>query len=1340
MPTPDVMSANVPAPVESENLLATGTVLLHQFMERAVARRPTAVAVDVPPGGGRPARIQVTYAELWRQSAVLAEKLQTHIGRECVVCILLPRDSALLYAAQLAVLRAGAAYSCIDTTFANARIHEILDDAEAVALLTDASGTARLSGALSRELPLLNVSELLRESTSSAPILRSPVWLTPSSLAYVVYTSGTTGRPKGVLIEHRAIANLVATDLSEFSLTVGDRVVQGSSAAYDSSVEEIWLSLASGATIVVMDDATARFGPDLIDWLRRERITAFCPPPTLLRATGCEDPEAALPDLKLLYVGGEALPQAVAEKWARGRRLVNGYGPTECSVTSLRGDIVPGESISIGRPVPGLFAWVLDESLSQVAAGQQGELCLGGIGLARGYWKDAALTAEKFIDHPNLGRLYRTGDLVHQDMAGCFFYDGRIDSQVKLRGHRIELAGIEALLAECADVRVAACHVQADGSVQTLVAFVVPEDAAHPPALDELKSALAARLPAHMVPSRFGLLTALPTTVGGKLNRAALPRLDAAGTRVRVQRVAPRDAIEALIERAVRDTLHLTDVVSVEDDFFRDLGGDSLSAALLITQLRADETTAWVTVRDIYEARSIAELAKRKPTTPDIDRVDQRAAASRQRGWPFLVTVAQAVWLLAMFVIVSAVSYLTTFELLPRLTSSVGMVSALLLAPILAAAGFLLYTPLSLGFAVLTKRVLIGQYRPQRAPIWGGYYLRHWIVQQTVRIVPWRSLEGTTFQHTALRALGARIGQRVHIHRGVDLRRGGWDLLDIGDDVTLNRSAALQLVELVDGDIVIAPVTLRAGSTIGIRASVGGHAVLEEGAFITALSSVANGARVPRFECWDGIPARPVGKSPAAPALPPQPPRAHGVSPAAHAVMMSGARTALALALLLPLELLTIAVCLSQEVSATEVWGWLYAPSVAWGPVFVGLTVVVVSVPLTLIFEMGVMRLLGRIPTGAINRWSPAYIRVWLKTDLVESAGRWLSGTVFWPYWLRGAGMKVGAGCEISTIIDVIPEHVEIGAQSFFADGIYLGGPAIHLGVVTLASTRIGANTFLGNHVVIPAGQHLPDDILLGVCTVADDTQIRRGSSWFGQPPFELPRREIVTVDRQLTHEPSMIRYANRVFWELLRFALPLTPLSVFVAWSGALHSIESTGLLFYLVIVPAVSFAAASFLCLFVIALKWLLLGRVSPGQHALWSCWSSRWDFLYVAWGQYAAPALSRLEGSLLLNWYLRAMGMHLGSRVMLGPGFSQVVDPDMICIEDDATVNAAYQAHTFEDRVLKIDYVYVRRRATVGSNAVLLYGADIGEDTYVAAHSVVMKRERLLPGRRYEGAPTR
>jgi non-ribosomal peptide synthetase-like protein len=277
---------------------------------------------------------------------------------------------------------------------------------------------------------------------------------------------------------------------------------------------------------------------------------------------------------------------------------------------------------------------------------------------------------------------------------------------------------------------------------------------------------------------------------------------------------------------------------------------------------------------------------------------------------------------------------------------------------------------------------------------------------------------------------------------------------------------------------------------------------------------------------------------------------------------------------------------------------------------------------------------------------------------------------------------------------------------------------------------------------VIAAGQRLPSDILIGISTVADDRLVRPGTSWFGHPPFELPQREIVSVDRSLTHEPSLIRVINRNFWEWLRFTLPIVPLIAVSLWTYGVQRaddlLDTPALL--LLGVPTVSFLTGAFLCLVILVMKWGLLGRVKEGIHPLWSCWASRWDFLYVAWGFIAGKPLSALEGTLLLPIYLRWIGVKIGKRVALGEGFAQIVDPDMLEFGDGATVNAMFQAHTFEDRVLKIGHVKVGAHSTLGDATVPLYGAVVGEHTTVAPHSVIMKHEHLLPGLRYEGAPTR
>ena len=1297
--------------------------------------------MDVPPGPAVGERSVVRYHELNVEAEALAARIGAYTKLDSLIAILLPRNSHRLYAAQLGVLKAGGAFTCIDISFPDSHIQAVLDDADAALLLTDDDGLLRISQSGLRVQHALNVAETgaATRLPDFAPVSKVAV---PENLCYVIYTSGTTGTPKGVMIEHRSVVNLVASDIEAFQLSPTDRVGQGSSAAYDSSIEEIWLAFAVGATLVVIDDHTGRMGPDLVGWLRHEKISVFCPPPTLLRTTGCLEPERELPDLRLLYVGGEALTDDLVDRWATGRRLVNGYGPTECTVTVVRGDVQPGHPVTIGRPVPGHTAWVLDADLKPMADGTQGELCLAGIGLARGYRNLPTLTMEKFPNHPSLGRIYRTGDLVSRDVDGQFTYFGRIDAQVKLRGYRVELEAVEAKLSMLPGVRESACTVQGQGAGQLLAAHIVPINADAPPDFASLKNALRLSLPSYMVPSRFGLIEALPRSVGGKVDRKKLPELSAvAGTETgepKREIILPSNATEALIVAAFGKALGTTEEISTADDFFIDLSGDSLSAVAVICSLREHAETASVTTRDLYLARTPERLSdrlmlvqRRQAVPTPIGRVPNGHTAH-----PLAITVAQTLWLLLQLITLSAISYAIAFELLPTLLSNFGPIVILLLEPPLALAGLLLYAICSIGLTVGLKWALIGRYESMRTPVWSGYYLRHWIVANAARTIPWNILAGTALYGSVLRALGANVGQRVHIHRGVNLQEGGWDLLTIGDDVTLACEARIGLVELYSGCLCFGPVTICNSATIDIRASVSGHTIIERGGYLTALSWLAIGERIPAGEMWNGVPAARTGEAPTAP-IPNASTPLHPVLYTVAQLAFAGVAQAVAT---IPLLIALFVTSIVFGLSAENITYWLSDPMWNFQSIVFMLAASVVWVPFGLILKAMAVRWFCRVRPAILHRWSLSYILVAHKTNEVESAGRWLSGTLFWPLWLRLSGMNIGTKCEISTIIGVIPECLSVGGESFFADGIYLNGAHIYCGTVTIKRTSLGRGTFLGNHVVIPGGAQLPEDLFVGVCTVANSKWSTPSTAWFGHPPMELPRREVVNSDRNLTHNPGMLRYTTRLFWETLRFALPCVPLSMACLWYWLMSVIAPDAGLVQraLLLAPAVTLGTILVQCSVVIALKWGLLGRAKAGQHPLWSCWCSRWDFLYVAWQFYAVRYLASLEGTLLLAMYLRAMGVRIGRRVVLGPGFVQVADPDMIIIEDNATVCANYQAHSFEDRVLKLAPVVVRRGATVGESAVVFYGAEIGEETWVTSNSVVMKNEFLGPNLVYGGCP--
>lgn len=1302
--------------------------LLHDIFYETAARFPDRVAVDVPPDpSDRPDRVLVTYRELARRADDLAAWLQPVAARDAVVAVLVPRESPDLYAAQLGAMAAGAAYTCLDAGFPDDHIRRILENAGPVAAVADEGGASRL-----RQLGFDRPIYVRGMTPPAAGGERSAARADSTSLAYVVFTSGTTGRPKGVAIEHRGAVNLVRANVGYFGLTPRDRVAQCSSASYDSSLEEAWLAFAVGATLVPLDDRAVRAGPDLVAWLRAERVTTLCPPPTLLRATGCADPARALPDLRLLYVGGEPLPRELADRWAAGRRMENGYGPTECTVTVVRGPVVVGESVTIGRPVVGHEAWVLDEDLNEVPDGTPGELCISGIGLARGYHRLPELTAAKFPTHPRFGRIYRTGDSVRRTESGALEHLGRLDGQVKVRGYRIELAAIEAALERCPGVRAAACRVQGDERDRRIAAHVVPDPVHGPPSVAALRAALERELPGYMVPSAFGFRDRLPTHAGGKLNRDALPVLAEAPAARGREVVAPGNDRQRAVVAAFAHALNLSEAISTDDDFFLHLGGDSIRAVVAVVRLRADGYAS-ATVRDLYQGRTAAGLADRLPETAAPAAVPS-VVETKGVGSPRTATAVQAVWLVLNLVAGSAVAAVAVTELLPFAWGELGPLGTLAAVPVASLLGVVVYAPAAVLSTAVMKWLLIGRYRAGRYPVWGGFYVRHWIVTHAAQLIPWALIEGTGFQAAALRALGAKVGRRVHLHRGVEVAAGGWDLLDLGDDVTVNQDARILPLEWTDRHLVFGPVVLADGATLEVRSGVSPDTVVGRNGCLSSLSWLPPGGRVGDGERWDGVPAGPAGAAEPPPALT----HPGELSPLAHGLL-----TVLGRCLRVQVPYSAAAACVLAARLAPDFgdrWAtWPTRAAWTWTEALVLALSIVAAVPLSLLVQGLMMRTLGRVRPGVYARLSWTAIRIGLKTGLTDSANRWLSGSVYWPGWLRLAGMRIGRGCEISTVIDAVPETVTVGAESFFADGVYLCGAVRRRGTVTVAETVVGRDTFLGNHAVLPAGVRWPDGLFVGVSTVADARRVEPDSAWFGHPPMELPRREVTAADRRLTHRPGALRFVNRLFWETLRFALPLALVPVAWGWYRAVAAAPVGPGVRSLIVAPAATLAALGWLVLAAVALKWGLIGRVRPGTHPLWSCWCSRWDFCYVAWGYLARPAVAALEGTLLLNAVLRLLGTTVGRGVVLGPGFSQVVDPDMIALGDGATVSADFQAHTFEDRVLKIDRLRVGVRATVGAHAVVFYGADVGDRTWVAPHAVVMKGEVLAADGRYAGCPT-
>ncbi|MFF3898067.1 non-ribosomal peptide synthase/polyketide synthase [Streptomyces sp. NPDC001812] len=569
------------------------------LFEAQAARTPHAPAVVSDDG-------TLSYAQLNARANRLAHHLiDRGVGPERIVALLLPR-SVDIVVARLAVMKAGGAYLPVDPDYPADRIAYMLDDADPVLVITTTREADRTPESATAGHVLLDRLDLAAEPATDPTDTdrRSP--LTVAHPAYVIYTSGSTGRPKGVVVCHQGLAAFATMLAQRCAVAPHSRVLQFSSPSFDASVLELCMSLPWGAALVVpppgplADEALGRV-------LAQHAITHALIPPAALATVPATD----LPDFTTLIVGGDATDATLVDRWAPGRRMLNAYGPTESTVVATISEpLVAGAGTAppIGRAIDGTSVFVLDAALRPVAPGVAGELYLAGEQLARGYLGRAALTAERFTACPygDAGsRMYRTGDLVRWGSDGALEYLGRADDQVKLRGFRIELGEIETALTACAGVGRSVVLVREDRpGDKRLVAYTVPDTTPAPDA-GALRAALAATLPAHMVPSAFVTLDALPLTPNGKLDRKALPAPEhtAAGTGR-----APRTPREEVLCALFADTLGVPEVGP--DDSFFELGGHSLLATRLTGRIRVALGTE-LQVRALFETPTPAGLAAR---------------------------------------------------------------------------------------------------------------------------------------------------------------------------------------------------------------------------------------------------------------------------------------------------------------------------------------------------------------------------------------------------------------------------------------------------------------------------------------------------------------------------------------------------------------------------------------------------------------------------------------------------------------------------------------------------------------------------------------------------------
>ncbi len=457
------------------------------------------------------------------------------------------------YVALLAVLKVNAAYVPLDAGFPTERVRFILQDAGVKSVVSLSAFRGKLDEFAVRQI-LLDTAE--REISAKPKTRLTDAEKAPpvDQLAYLIYTSGTTGNPKGVVIEHPSICNFVRVAAELYGFRPGDRVYQGMTIAFDFSVEELWVPLIAGATLVPGKPGASLVGDDLADFLRQRKVTGLCCVPTLLATI-----EKDLPDLRILLVSGEACPHNLMVRWHRpGRTILNAYGPTEATVTATLTELHPDKPVTIGGPLPTYSIVILDPHKDEaLSPGEMGEIGIAGIGLAAGYLNRDDLTQKKFIadflqipNNPS-GRIYRTGDLGRINEQDEVEFHGRIDTQVKIRGYRIELTEIESVLLELPQIAQAAVitHESEPGMVELAAYYSLKQGVKELPHA-EVSEALRSRLPAYMVPAYLEHLPIIPMTVANKADHKKLPAPKGPRFSVGAAKfVAPRGETETILAR-----------------------------------------------------------------------------------------------------------------------------------------------------------------------------------------------------------------------------------------------------------------------------------------------------------------------------------------------------------------------------------------------------------------------------------------------------------------------------------------------------------------------------------------------------------------------------------------------------------------------------------------------------------------------------------------------------------------------------------------------------------------------------------------------------------------------
>ena len=1301
--------------------------LLCEIFAATAASHPSAIAMITVEGN-------LTYAEVDAKAEAIARGLlQKGVRPGRAVGLWMARGHEVLIA-QIAIAKTGAAWLPFDADAPAERVAVCLSDAEARGLLTSATFAAKLTASC----PAWTFEGLLADSQDAggpAKVDARALGARPEDPAYLIYTSGSTGTPKGIVISGRNICHFLRAANEVYEVQASDVVFQGASVAFDLSMEEIWLPYLAGASLFVATAEMIGEADKLPGLLEANRVTVLDAVPTLL---------ALLPrdvaTLRLIILGGEACPPSIADRWCGpSRKIFNSYGPTETTVVATVAEVRPDVQVTIGRPIANYTCYVAGERLELLPPGVEGELLIGGPGVAKGYLRRDRLTREKFIANPFLDDapdpvLYRSGDAVEIALSGEIMFHGRIDDQVKVRGFRVELGEIEARLTDLPGVAQAAVVLRNDNEIEQLVAFVVPslEDE-----IDArlLRNELRQSLPAYMVPARFEFVNSLPKLASGKIDRKGLKQIELAPADALEAQEEPRNETEAKLLAAAKRVLP-PQAIPFDADFFTDLGGHSLLAARFISAVRETPALARITLQDVYTARSLramAELLDRKWSHGS--KVEDLSFVPPPLLRRFLCGCAQALALPVILALVTA-QWLGVFVSYMLLTGA----EASFFEEMVSLIGvYMCINIATVAIVIGVKWLVVGKTKPGRYPLWGVYYFRWWLVKRFLGLVHIKWFQGSPIMRLYLMALGTRIGKDALIG---EIEPGAVDLISIGASASIGANANFANARVEGNELIIGTIDIGAKAYIGSSCVIEENVVIEEGAELGDLTAIGAGSRAGAWEVWDGSPGRKVGMVDRA-ALDPPP-----TASSAHRAITLLMYGVLLLAIP-PLGLLPIFPAFWVFDRIDDLIG-----TADFDRTFYMLSIPLMALPTAFVMVLVTVGfiaacrwvILPRVREGTYSVHSWFYFRKWavaLATEVTLETLSSLFATVYMRAWYRLMGAKIGKDAEISTNLSGRYDLVEIGEKCFIADEVVLGDEEIRNGWMYLKRVKTGPRVFVGNSAVVPAGAEIPGGALIGIKSKPPANHLMsEGDTWFGSPPIKLPvRQKFDGGGANWTYEPPRWKKFARAGFEAVTISLPIMLFISFGTWAVEWFS---TGVLDgkYFEVLWQFMLASAGIsliMTLVVIALKWITMGRYEPMVKPMWSWWAMRTEAVAVIyWGLAGKVLLDHLRGTPFLPWLMRLFGTKVGRGVFMD--MTDITEFDCVSIGDYAALNdlCALQTHLYEDRVMKVGKVFVGNGVTVGAGSTVLYDTIVSDHARLGPLTLVMKGEQIPANSEWAGAP--